>query len=68
MHTREGWRVQRYLLHTGDVEPAVYRRNDEGMAIEYMRLLRADLVVTCAECYRRGDVRDQRLFPEERES
>ena len=66
-HTRESWRVDCYLQQTGEVEPAVYRRLEEGTGIEYLRLVRPELVVTCADCYRRPDVRTARLFPEELE-
>lgn len=64
-HTRESWRVDHYLLHTGEVEPAVYRRDEEGHAIEYLRLVRPELVVTCADCYAEPAVRAARAFPEE---
>lgn len=65
MHRREVWHVDHYLQHTGEVEPAVFRRDEEGNPIEYQRLVRPALVVTCAECYRRPEVRAARLFPEE---
>lgn len=67
VHTREGWKVDHYLLWTGAVEPAVYRRDEGGPAIEYLRLVSIDLVVTCADCHARPEVRASLLFPEERE-
>jgi hypothetical protein len=67
VHTREGWRVDHYRLWTGPVEPAVYRRDEEGLGLEYLRLLRPELVVTCTECARRPEVLAQLRFPEEEE-
>ena len=66
LHTRDSWRVDCYLLHTGEVEPAHYRRDEESGPIEYLRLVRPELVVTCADCYALPEVRAARLFPEER--
>ena len=66
-HTRESWRVDFYLLHAGDVEPAVFRRDEEGIAIPYLRLVHPQLSVTCAGCYGREEIRASRLFPEELE-
>lgn len=65
VHTRDGWRVDHYLLHTGEVEPAVFRRDEFGPPIDYLRLTSYRLVVTCAECHARADIRAQLLFPEE---
>ena len=67
LHTRDHWSVDHYLLWTGPVEPAVFRRDDDGSAIEYLRLVRPELVVTCADCVARPEVRDRLRFPAEEE-
>jgi hypothetical protein len=64
-HTRDGWRVDHYVMHSGEVEPAVYRRDEFGPPIEYLRLVSYQLVITCSECYARPEIRRTLLFPEE---
>ncbi len=59
-HTRESWRVDYYLLHTGDVEAAAVAREGEGEAVTYLKLVRALDIVTCADCYRDPAVREGR--------
>lgn len=68
LHTRDGWKVDSYLLQTGDVEPAVYRRSEDGPAIDYLRLVRPRTVITCVECHTRPEIRDGLLFAHEREA
>jgi hypothetical protein len=52
MHQRGRWVVDAYVLHTGETEPAVVRRPDsEAIVLEYQRLVRPVVVVTCADCY-----------------
>ncbi len=61
MHTRAAYRVDYYLLHTGDVQPAtVARPDDPSGTMTVLKLIRPTTVVTCADCYRRADVRQQR--------
>lgn len=67
MHTRTGYRVDYYELHTGSVEEATYRRGEDGPVQVYQRLLVPELVITCADCYRQPavqDEREQRFRPE----
>src|SRR5262245_42605851 len=61
VHTRSSYRVDYYALHTGEVEPVTLPRADEtAPLVTVFKLLRASEVVTCAECYRRPDVRAER--------
>lgn len=61
MHTRASYRVDYYSLHTGDVEPAtVARRDDPTESMTVLRLIRPVDVFTCAECYRKPSIRDER--------
>src|SRR5436309_11627683 len=61
VHTRSSYRVDYYALHTGEVEPVTMARGDETMPlVTVLKLLRPSEVVTCADCYRRADVRAER--------
>jgi hypothetical protein len=61
-HTRSDYRVDYYVLHTGDSEFAAVRRTaDEGDAEVYERLVSATDVVTCRQCYRLPVVRTRWL-------
>jgi len=59
-HTRETWRVDYYLLHTGDVEPTAVARDGETEVVTYLKLVRAVDIVTCVDCYRDPAVREER--------
>jgi hypothetical protein len=58
-HTRTGYRVDYYSVHTGEVEPTAIHRSDDTTITVY-RLLTAVDVITCVECYRRADVQAER--------
>ena len=60
LHTRDSWRVDYYLLHTGDVEQTTLVRDEWGGAVSFLKLIRPEDVITCADCYRDPAVRDQR--------
>ncbi len=66
IHTRTGYRVDYYSLHTGPVELARIS-TDNGEPVEFQRLLSRVEVVTCAECYLDEAVqrtREERFRPE----
>ena len=58
-HTRTSYRVDYYELHTGDVEPVTVAR-DDGPPVTILKLLSANEIVTCADCYREPGVRARR--------
>jgi hypothetical protein len=60
MHARDSWRVDYYLLHTGDVEPTTLSGEFLGGVVSFLKLIRPIDVVTCADCYRDPAVRDER--------
>lgn len=61
LHTRSSYQVDYYLLHTGDVQPTtVARPDDPSGSITVLKLLHVNTVVTCADCYRQPDVRQER--------
>ncbi|MFQ5665081.1 MAG: hypothetical protein ACE5I7_01490 [Candidatus Binatia bacterium] len=68
MHTRSSYRVDYYALHTGEVEAATMVRGDDAQAVSVLKLLRVTDFVTCADCYRRPEIRSERelLFRPER--
>ena len=67
MHTRSSYAVDYYELHTGPVEEGTFRHGEDGPIQVYQRLLAHELVITCADCYRRPAIqteREQRFRPE----
>jgi hypothetical protein len=61
VHTRSSYRVDYFGLHTGEVEPmTIPQHDDPSVVVTVMRLIRAWEVFTCAECYRRPEVRRER--------
>jgi hypothetical protein len=56
-HTRTGYTVGFYVLHTGPTGEASFRRRDDEAPITYRRLLEPVEVVSCATCFTRPDVR-----------
>jgi hypothetical protein len=56
-HTRSGYTVGHYLLHTGPTTEATVRRRDDEAPVTYRRLLEAIEVVSCPACFARPDVR-----------
>jgi hypothetical protein len=57
-HTRTGWAVGHYVLHTGRTETGTLRRDDESV-MTYRRLVCAVEVVACAACYATPAVRQE---------
>ncbi len=52
LHGRGAYLVDRFVLHTGETEPAIVRRADsDEVAFTYQRLVRPVVLVTCADCY-----------------
>jgi hypothetical protein len=61
-HSRTGYTVDYYSLHTGPVETCSLVTDDGERRLTFQRLMRAEEVVTCVDCYRRADVqRDREL-------
>ena len=56
-HTRTGYTVGHYMLHTGRTGEATVRRRDDEAPIIYRRLLEPVQVVSCPACFGRPDVR-----------
>jgi hypothetical protein len=60
-HTRTAYAVDYYSLHTGPVESCSLVEEGEHR-LTFQKLLRAEEVITCIDCYRREDVqRDREL-------
>jgi hypothetical protein len=56
-HTRSGYTVGHYVLHTGRTGEATVRRRDDEAPVTYRRLLEPVAVVSCPACFRRPEVR-----------
>ena len=56
-HTRTGYTVGHYVLHTGRTGEASVRRGDDEAPLTYRRLLETVEVVSCPACFDRPDVR-----------
>jgi hypothetical protein len=56
-HTRTGYTVGHYVLHTGRTEEATVRRRDDEAATTYRRLLDPVAIVSCPRCFVRPEVR-----------
>jgi hypothetical protein len=56
-HTRSGYVVGHYVLHTGPTGEATVRRGDEEAPLVYRRLLEVVEVVSCPACFVAPDVR-----------
>ena len=56
-HTRSGYTVGHYVLHTGRTGEATFRRRDDEAPITYRRVLEAVELVSCPACFTRPDVR-----------
>ena len=56
-HTRTGYTVGYYLLHTGRTVETSIRHGDDEALRTYRRLLEAVDVVSCPACFGRQDVR-----------
>ena len=56
-HTRNGYVVGHYLLHTGPTGEGSFRRRDDETPVVYRRLLEAIEIVSCPSCFARPDVR-----------
>jgi hypothetical protein len=59
-HTRTGYAVGYYLLHTGPTGEATIRRGDDESALTYLRLLDVVEIVSCPRCFAEPEV--QRLW------
>ena len=57
---RDSWCVDYYLLHTGEVEPTTLRGEIWGGAVSFLKLIDPVDVITCVDCYRSPEVRDER--------
>jgi DNA-directed RNA polymerase subunit RPC12/RpoP len=60
MHTRSSYRVDYYALHTGAVEPVTLSRGEDAPPMTVLKLLSANEVFTCADCYRQPRIRQER--------
>jgi hypothetical protein len=60
-HTRSSYKVDHYTLYTGEVEPVTRVRGDDtDEVITVLKLVRPMVFTTCADCYRRPEVRSER--------
>jgi len=57
LHTRSGYVVGYYVLHTGSTEEAAVRRRDDEAPITYRRVLQPLDVVSCPRCFAAPEVR-----------
>ena len=65
-HTRNGYAVDYYSLHSGHGDVAAFSGDDRTRGT-YVKLRDRFDVITCADCYRRGPVqveRERRFHPE----
>ena len=60
LHTRGGYTVGHYILHTGRTEEATLRRGTDEVPLVYRRLVEPVVFVACPECYAAAEV--QRLW------
>jgi hypothetical protein len=60
LHTRESWSVDYYLLTTGEGEMTTIAGDDAVAPISFLKLLTHEEVVTCQDCYRLPEIREQR--------
>jgi hypothetical protein len=56
-HTRNGYTVGHYVLHTGPTGEASVRRREDEAPITYRRLLETVEVVSCPACFVRPEIR-----------
>ena len=56
-HTRTGYTVGYYLLHTGRTEEATFRQRDDEAPRTYRRLLEPVDVIACPGCAVRPEMR-----------
>jgi hypothetical protein len=56
-HTRTGYTVGYYVLHTGRTGEGSMRRRDDEAPVIYRRLLETTEVVSCPGCFARSEVR-----------
>jgi hypothetical protein len=56
-HTRTGYRVGYYVLHTGPTEEVAIRHGEDEAPRTYRRLIEPVDVVACSACVGRPDVR-----------
>lgn len=59
-HTRTAYTVDYYSLHTGPVESCSLVIDDGEHRLTFQKLLRAEEVITCIDCYRKEDVQRER--------
>jgi len=67
-HTRTGYRVDYYSMHTGESEPGTLLNEDGSVEMVYQKLLHAREIITCVDCYARAEAQAERerLFRPER--
>jgi hypothetical protein len=57
VHTRSGYIVGHYVLHTGRTVEATLRRREDEAPLVYRRLVEPTTIVACAACFGQPDVR-----------
>jgi hypothetical protein len=57
VHTRSGYIVGHYVLHTGRTVEATLRRGEDEAPLVYSRLVEPATVVACRTCFELPDVR-----------
>ena len=59
-HTRTAYEVDYYSLHTGPVETCSLVIDDGDRRVTFQKLLSAEEVITCVDCYARPEVQQAR--------
>ena len=55
-HTRSGYKVGHYVMHTGRTAEATFRRREDEAPLVYRRLVEPVEVVSCPTCFLLPDV------------
>jgi len=57
VHTQKAFRVDFYLLHTGETEwELLFNPKQDAPPIKYRKLIRPIDVLTCVQCYARPEI------------
>ena len=60
-HRQKSYKVDYYLLHTGNTEWAFFTKpNQDALSLRYLKLTQPIDIFTCVQCYATPDIR-QRL-------
>ena len=60
IHTRRGYKVDYYLLHTGNTEWAFFKNpKDNAPTLRYLKLTQPTDIFTCVQCHALPAIRKQ---------